>query len=120
MSKEMAADADLNKKHPSRAFGWMDVIQEIGEREKRRLAEENAFLDRVVEQLDRADPKWWWRFADGPAVGFCISIDGTLEEKKDQEREIRHLKRKAIKDHWIFVAAAVQAGIVAPVEGEKK
>ena len=100
---------------------WMEGIRKAGEESDKRVADRNAFLDKIIVELDAVDQVWWRHYTQAAQIVQCErDIRDAIEDGDDNISAMNGRKRlkREIVSYTILpsVSACIRAGIVKPTE----
>lgn len=100
---------------------WMEGIRKAGEESNRKVADQNAFLDKIITELDAVDLVWWRHYTQAAliieyerAILDAVMLgDNNIAAKNGRKR----LKREIVSYTILpSVHACIRAGFVKPTE----
>lgn len=107
----------------SNTSDWLEGIANIGEESRQREQFRNEKLDKIITELETADPTWFMYYAEGYRISVCdFSLKSAAYDGNPASIEMAHLKRerqnlkRQIVEHRIIPAmhACIRAGFLQP------
>ena len=116
---------EVMKSHQAHTEGagesWLDGMARIGEESMKREKERNAFLDKIITELEATDISWWAEYSTAFEIvrlNQDITDSGfSGEDNMFAKHRRTELKRRIVERIIIPAAhALIRAGIVKPTE----